>query len=75
MNRMNAKEIKTHETFTNLFPIKPELQEKIENDMREGTYDFSQPIILASWDGQKEPVCIDGHTRLQAAINFDALQN
>ncbi len=27
-------------------------------------------MILATWEGQKEPVCIDGHTRLQAAKNL-----
>jgi ParB-like nuclease domain len=69
MNMMNTEEVKTHETFRALFPIRPELLEKIENDMREGTYDLSQPVILATWEGEKEPVCIDGHTRLRAAIN------
>jgi len=69
MDTMSPREIPTHESFGALFPINPELQEKIENDMREGTYDLSQPVILATWKGQKEPVCIDGHTRLRAAIN------
>ncbi len=69
MDTVSPKEIKTHESFEALFPINPELQEKIENDMREGTYDLCQPVILATWTGQKEPVCIDGHTRLRAAIN------
>jgi hypothetical protein len=69
MEMMNPREIQTHKSFEALFPINPELQEKIENDIREGTYDLSQPVILAAWTGQKEPVCIDGHTRLRAAIN------
>ncbi len=69
MNTTSPREIRTHESFEDLFPINPELLEKIENDMRDGTYDLSQPVILASWKGQKEPVCIDGHTRLRAAIN------
>ena len=55
--------------FSDLFPINADLFAKIEDDLREGTYDFSQPVILATWDGQNEPVCIDGHTRLKAAIN------
>ena len=29
----NPKEIKTHETFENLFPIREELLKKIEEDM------------------------------------------
>ena len=35
--------------------------------MRDENYDDSQPIILATWEGQDDPVCIDGHTRLKAA--------
>lgn len=69
MERMNPKEIKTHPFFEDLFPIQTELLEKIETDMRKGKYDLSQPVILAKWNGQDEPVCIDGHTRLKAAIN------
>ncbi len=69
MDTRSPKEIDTHESFEALFPKNPELLEKIENDMREGTYDLSQPVILATWEGQNEPVCIDGHTRLRAAIN------
>jgi ParB-like chromosome segregation protein Spo0J len=37
--------------------------------MRDESYDDSQPIILGTWTGQDEPVCIDGHTRLKAATN------
>jgi ParB-like chromosome segregation protein Spo0J len=69
MDTKETEEIKTHPAFEALFPINPALLEKIQQDMRDGSYDFSQPIILATWEGQKEPVCIDGHTRLQAAIN------
>ena len=69
MNMKNPEEIKTHPTFESLFPINAKLLEKIEQDMRDGSYDISQPIILATWEGQKEPVCIDGHTRLRAAKN------
>jgi ParB-like chromosome segregation protein Spo0J len=69
MDRMNPKDVETHPFFESLFPMQPKLLEKIETDMREGTYDLSQPVILATWNGQKEPVCIDGHTRLKAAIN------
>ncbi len=68
MNTTSPREIRTHESFEALFPINPDLLTKIENDMREGTYDLSQPVILATWEGQEEPVCIHGHTRLRAAI-------
>ncbi len=66
---INPKEIKTHQHFEDLFPIKLELLEKIEEGMKEWEYDKSQPIIVGTWEGQDEPVCIDGHTRLLAALN------
>jgi ParB-like chromosome segregation protein Spo0J len=69
MLTMKPNDINTHPFFEELFPMQPKLLEKIETDMREGTYDLSQPVILATWNGQKEPVCIDGHTRLKAALN------
>ena len=69
MNMKKPEEIKTHPTFESLFPIKPAVLAKIEQDMSDGTYDLSQPIILAIWEGLEEQVCIDGHTRLQAALN------
>jgi hypothetical protein len=69
MKTANPRDIQTHDSFSDLFPINADLLAKIENDMREGTYDLSQPVILASWAGQEESVCIDGHTRLTAAIN------
>lgn len=64
---MKIEKIKTHATFESLFPINQKVLEKIQQDMRDGRYDGSQPVILATWEGQKEPVCIDGHTRLRAA--------
>jgi len=53
-----------------LFPIKAEVLSKIEEHIRENSYLPSHPLDLATWQGQKEPVCIDGHTRLQAAKNL-----
>ncbi len=69
MDKMNPKEITTHNTFVNLFPIKNEVPAKIEEHIKGNQYLTSHPLTLATWEGQKEPVCIDGHTRLQAAIN------
>ena len=71
MDFMNPKDINTHETFSKLFPMNEELLGKIEEDMRENGYDISQPIILATWSGQEQPVCIDGHTRLEAAVSAE----
>ena len=71
MKMMNPKEIEPHETFSKLFPIKQDLLKKIEADMKDRDYDYSQPVILAQWEGQKQPVLIDGHTRIQAAINAE----
>jgi len=69
MKMMNPKEIKTQPTFERLFPMDKDILRLIEQDMRERGFDHSQPIILGTWEGQKEPVCIDGHTKRQAAIN------
>jgi len=69
METMNPKEIKTHPTFESLFPIKPELLANVEDDMRNQGFDYSQPVIVATWNAQSEPVCVDGHTRIRAAIN------
>jgi hypothetical protein len=71
MDSMNPNEIKLHSDFLSIFEIKDQVLEKIEADMRTRSYGFdpSQPVILGTWEGQKEAVCIDGHTRLTAAIN------
>ncbi len=69
METMNPREIKTHKSFEALFQIRPELLTMIEEDMKTWEYDESQPIIVGTWEGQNDPVCIDGHTRLQAAKN------
>lgn len=70
MDSMNPKEIKTHPFFADLFPIKEDVLSKIEEHIRENQFLISHPLDLAIWNGQKEPVCIDGHTRLQAALNL-----
>ena len=69
MATKKIEEIKTHATFESLFTTNDELLAKIEQNMRDDNYDDSQPIILATWEGQDDPVCIDGHTRLKAAAN------
>ena len=61
--------IATHPLFEGMFRIDKKLLRKIEQNMRDENYDESQPIIVGTWEGQDEPVCIDGHTRLKAATN------
>ncbi len=61
--------ITTHPLFNSIFRIDKELLARIEQNMRDENYDESQPIIVGTWEGQEEPVCIDGHTRLEAATN------
>jgi hypothetical protein len=70
MDRMKPTEIETHETFTSLFPIKKEVLSKIEEHIKESQFLISHPLDLAKWGDLMEPVCIDGHTRLQAAKNL-----
>jgi hypothetical protein len=67
MATKRIEEIKAHSLFEGLFTINDKLLSKIEQNMRDENYDDSQPIILATWEGQDDPVCIDGHTRLKAA--------
>jgi hypothetical protein len=69
MATKQIEEIKTHPLFEGIFTINDELLAKIEQNMLDDNYDESQPIMLATWEGQEEPVCIDGHTRLKAANN------
>jgi hypothetical protein len=68
MQKMNVKEIKTNAAFSELFPIRDELFAEIAKSMQDTGYDELHPVTLAIWDGQDQPVCIDGHTRLQAAM-------
>lgn len=68
MEMMNPKDIRTDPSFERLFPIEDKLLQVIEEDMRENRFDMSQPIVLAKWEGQDEFVCLDSHTRVQAAI-------
>jgi hypothetical protein len=70
MDRKKPTEIETHETFANLFPIKPEVLSKIEEHITENQFLISHPLDLATWGDMKKPICIDGHTRLQAALNL-----
>ena len=57
--------IKTSETFKKLFPINEALLDTITTDMKENGFDEAQPLLV--WKEQE--VLIDGHTRLQAAID------
>src|SRR6056297_2531595 len=57
--------IKTSDTFKKLFPINEVLLDTITTDMKENGFDESQPLLI--W--KEQGVLIDGHTRLQAAID------
>jgi hypothetical protein len=59
----------THPTFEHLLRIEDGLLEKTTEDMRANGYSPSKPVTLAVWEGQDEPVLVDGHMRRQAAIN------
>lgn len=57
--------IKTSSPFKDIFPIYPEVLQKVQKNIHEAGYDMSQPVIV--WKEQE--VLIDGHTRLTAALN------
>jgi DNA-binding transcriptional MerR regulator len=65
---IDPRKIKTHPRFKGLLSIDEDLAESLTADMVVGGYFTSQPIVLATWAGQEEPVLIDGHTRVRAAI-------
>ncbi len=65
---MDLKHIKTHPTFVDLLPVAEDMLENMIQDMRINGYYESEPIVLASWKGQEEPVLADGSTRVQAAL-------
>ena len=67
MDTKDPKEIQKHEAFSNLFPIDETVKERIKQDMFENGFDQNQPVVLAKWGDQNEPVCVDGYTRLQVA--------
>lgn len=58
---MNPNKIKTIKPFKEIFPIDVRIKNAIKKDMKTNGYDKSKPIDV--WNG----ICIDGHTRLQAA--------
>jgi hypothetical protein len=66
---MDPKKFKTHPTFENLLRIEDGLLEKTTEDMRANGFYPSKPVTLAVWEGQDEPVIVDGHMRRLAAIN------
>ena len=56
--------VKTSSPFKDLFPVRPNDLEKVEESMKSSGYDSAHPIIL--WAGHDLTV-VDGHTRLAAA--------
>jgi len=65
---MDPKEIKTHPSFVGLLLVAESLLNDIIRSMRTNGFFTSHPIVLGTWPGQEEPVVIDGHTRLRAAL-------
>ncbi len=63
---MKISNLKIEEPFKSLHLIKKKILEAIQKDMSENGFDQSHPIIL--WKGQN--IVVDGHTRIQAAINL-----
>jgi ParB family chromosome partitioning protein len=59
-----VSEIQTDPRLAGMFAINAETLASIAASMRESGYDKSQPLVL--WKGKG--VVVDGHTRLQAAI-------
>ncbi len=69
--RKTLGEIEKHKLFQELFPINEEIKERIKRDMSENGFDENQPLVMAKWQDQEGPVCIDGYTRLRVAEELD----
>jgi DNA-binding transcriptional MerR regulator len=65
---IDPTKIKLHPKFKGILSIGEDLEESLVTQMAVGGFYWSIPIVLATWPGQEEPVLIDGHTRLRAAI-------
>jgi ParB family chromosome partitioning protein len=63
---MKISQIKTKAPFNELFPINPEVLSAVKAHIETHGYDESQPIVI--WE--EEAVVVDGHSRLQAAIDL-----
>ncbi len=63
---MEVSDIREESPFKDLFEIKSDTLDAIENHMSEYGYDGSQPIIV--W--KEKGIVIDGHTRLKAVKNL-----
>jgi hypothetical protein len=64
---IDPKEVKTHPTFVDLLAVTDDLLGKIIQDMRSDGFYESEPIVLGKCQGQ-DPVLIDGHMRIRAAL-------
>jgi hypothetical protein len=65
---VDPNKIVKHPRFETLLRIVEKVLESITMDMGVNGYDPLQPVLMATWDGLKKSVLIDGHTRVQAAI-------
>jgi DNA-binding transcriptional MerR regulator len=68
-NTIDPRKIKTHLNFEGFLEINADLLGSITADMAANGYYESKPVVLATWPGQEDPVLIDGHTRMLAAID------
>ena len=65
---IDPRKVKTHSRFKRLLEINLDLEESISAAMAVEGFRPSQAIVLGTWPGLEEPVLIDGHTRVKAAI-------
>jgi DNA-binding transcriptional MerR regulator len=68
-NTIDPRKIKTHPNFEGFLEINADLLGSITADIAANGYYESKPVVLATWPGQADPVLIDGHTRVDAAID------
>ncbi|MBI5570280.1 MAG: hypothetical protein HY914_10080 [Desulfomonile tiedjei] len=60
--------IKTGAPFSDIFPINSGTRQAIQEHIRDHGFDEAYPLILGTGPWTDEPMLLDGHTRLKAAI-------
>ena len=68
VQKIAIEDIKMHPAFVDLLPGSEDMVETMAQSMGIDGFFESEAITLGTWPGQEEPVVIDGHMRIRAAI-------
>jgi ParB-like chromosome segregation protein Spo0J len=70
--RKDPRQLETAEPFLSLFPVDPTTLGLVTGSMREHGFDSTKPLLAwrDAFGDRGRTVCIDGHTRLKAALDL-----